>query len=160
NQEILRALGRVSGWMFRDTSRVGNQHVVYDSQILRDSYVFPAQDARTAHLGYQLAWLITPGDRDARIEAATAAEGLSVSPTMDPALERDDLTDLVTEWQDGRREGQDVSEQADAIEQILNDELRRRWQLTEKSYELMANNDRPVNGGVGQLVAQAHSEFW
>lgn len=160
NQEILRALGRVSGWMFRDTSRVGNQHVVNASQILRDSYVFPAQDARTAHLGYQLAWLTTPGDRDARIAAATAAEGLSVSPTMDPALERDDLTDLVTEWQDRRREGQDVSEQADAIAQILNDELRRRWQLTEKAYELMANNDRPVNGGVGQLVAQAHSEFW
>ncbi|HET8559494.1 MAG TPA: hypothetical protein VFL69_03160, partial [Marmoricola sp.] len=160
NQEILRALGRVAGWMFRDTSRVGNQHVVNASQILRDSYVFPAQDARTAHLGYQLAWLTTPGDREARIAAATAAEGLSVSPTMDPALERDDLTDLVTEWQDGRREGQDVSEQADAIEQILNDELRRRWQLTEKAYELMANNDRPVNGGVGPLVAQAHSEFW
>ena len=91
NQDILRALGRLAGWMFRDTSRVGNQHVVSASQALGDSYVFPAQDARTAHLGYQLAWLTTPGDRDARIAAATAAEGLTVSPTMDPSLERDEL---------------------------------------------------------------------
>ena len=37
--------------------------------------MFPAQDARTAHLGYQLAWLTTTGDRDARIAAAAAAEG-------------------------------------------------------------------------------------
>lgn len=160
NQEILRALGRVAGWMFRDTSRVGNQHVVSASQILGDSYVFPAQDARTAHLGYQLAWLTIQGDREARLAAAAQAEGLSVSPTMNPAIERDDLSDLVTEWQDGRREGQDVSEQADAIEQILNGELVRRWQLAEQAYDLMASNERPVNGGVGELVTQAHSEFW
>ena len=61
NQDILRALGRVAGWMFRDTSRIGNQHVVSASGILGDAYVFPAQDARTAHLGYQLAWLTTDG---------------------------------------------------------------------------------------------------
>ena len=73
NQEILRALGRVAGWMFRDTSRVGNQHVVSASQILGDSYVFPAQDARTAHLGYQLAWLTTQGDREARLSGRSAS---------------------------------------------------------------------------------------
>ena len=43
---------------------------------------------------------------------------------------------------------------------ILSDELLRRWKLTERAYELMANNDRPVNGGVGELVTQSHSEFW
>lgn len=160
NQDILRALGRVSGWMFRDTSRVGNQHVVSASQILNDSYVFPAQDARTAHLGFQLAWLATPGNRDTRISAATEAEGHSVSPTMDPAMERDDLSDLVGEWQLGRRKGQDVGEHELAIELILRDELRRRWELAEQAYDLMASNERPANSGVGQLVTQAHSEFW
>lgn len=160
NQEILRALGRVSGWMFRDTSRVGNQHVVSASQILGDAYVYPAQDARTAHLGYQLAWLTTAGDREARMEAAQNAEGLSVSPTMDPTLEREDLSDLVSEWQDLRRQGDDASEQASAIEGILGPELRRRWELTEQAYELMAHNDRPANSGVGELVTQAHAEFW
>lgn len=160
NQGILRALGRVAGWMFRDTSRVGNQHVVSASQLLGDSYVFPAQDSRTAHLGFQLAWLTTTGDREDRLLAAGQAENRTVSPTMDPALERDDLTEVVTEWQDRRRRGDDVSEQARQIEGILHDELLRRWKLAEQAYDLMANNDRPVNGGIGSLVTQAHSEFW
>lgn len=160
NQDILRALGRVAGWMFRDTSRVGNQHVVSASQILGDSYVFPAQDARTAHLGFQLAWLTTAGERDARLAAAADVEGHSVSPTMDPTLERDELSDLVTAWQDGRRAGTDVTDEERSIAAILREELLRRWKLVEQAYELMANNDRPVNGGVGELVTQAHSEFW
>ncbi len=160
NQDILRALGRVSGWMFRDTARVGNQHVVSASQLFGDSYVFPAQDTRTAHLGFQLAWLTTTGDRDARLAAAAEAERCTVSPTMDPTLDRERLGDLVAEWQEGRRDGKDVREPADSIAGILREELRRRWSLTEQAYELMANNDRPVNGGVGELVAKAHSEFW
>lgn len=160
NQDILRALGRVSGWMFRDTSRVGNQHVVSASQLLGDSFVFPAQDARTAHLGFQLAWLTAGGDRAVRLAAAAEAEGLTVSPTMDPSLERDDLSEVVSKWQAGRRDGGDVGEYAAEIAAILNLELLRRWKLTEDAYGLMANNDRPMNGGVGQLVNQAHSEFW
>ncbi|MGY1592258.1 hypothetical protein ACI79D_09810 [Geodermatophilus sp. SYSU D00708] len=160
NQDILRALGRVSGWMFRDTSRVGNQHVVSASQLLNESYVFPAQGARTAHLGFELAWLTPKGDRDARLAAAAEAERFTISPTMDPSLERDDLSDLVGKWQEERRDGNDVSEHADAIASILHEELLRRWELTEQAYELMANNDRPVNGGIGELVTQAHSEFW
>ena len=67
--------------------------------------MFPAQDARTAHLGYQLAWLTANGERDARIAAATAAERLTVSPTMDPSLERDELDGLVDRVATGRRDG-------------------------------------------------------
>lgn len=160
NQEILRALGRLAGWMFRDKSRAGNQHVVSASELLRDSYVFPAQDARIAHLGFQLAWLTTVGDRDARLAAAADAEGRTVSPTMDPTLERDELSELVEDWHRGRREGGDGEPQATLVAHTLADELLRRWTLTRSAYELMAHNDRPVNSGVGELVSQAHAEFW
>jgi hypothetical protein len=160
NQDILRALGRVAGWMFRDTSRVGNQHVVNASQLLGDSYVFPAQDARTAHLGFQLAWLATNGSREDRLAAAAAAEGLTMSPTMDPALERNELSDLVSRRQEVRRNGDDVARFDQDIASILHGELLRRWHLTEQAYELMASNERPVNSGLGELVAQAHAEFW
>ena len=160
NQDILRALGRVAGWMFRDTSRTGNQHVVSASRLLGDSYIFPAQDARTAHLGYQLAWLDTDGDRDAHLAAAAEAEGLTVSPTMDPSLERTDLSDLVSRWQESRRDGGDLSEHSEGIAAILHDELLRRWKLTEQAHGLMVNNARPINAGVGELVLQAHAEFW
>lgn len=160
NQEVLRALGRLAGWMFRDTSRVGNQHVVSASELLGDTYVFPAQDVRTAHLGYQLAWLTTDGDREARLAAATEAERLTVSPTMDPALDRDELDDLVSGWQEARRGGGDEATPAAAIEAILTEELRRRWQLTEQAFNLMTDNPMTVNAGIAQLVGQAHREFW
>lgn len=160
NQDILRALGRVAGWMFRDTSRAGSQHVVSASGLLNDAYTFPAQDARTAHLGYQLAWLTTTGDRDVRNAAAAEAELLTVSPTMDPALERDELSVRVDEWQARRREGEDNAEQANAIATVVEAELERRWQLTARAYELIANDARPVNAGVSDLIVQAHAEFW
>lgn len=160
NQDILRALGRVAGWMFRDTSRIGNQHVVSASGVLSDSYVFPAQDARTAHLGYQLAWLITAGDRETRSAAATAAESLPVSPTMDPSLERDTLSVLVDEWQARRRAGEDNAAQAGIIADVLESELKRRWDLTALAYSVMGDDGRPVNTGVGDLINQAHAEFW
>ena len=100
------------------------------------SYVFPAQDARTAHLGFQLAWLTTAGDRDARIAAAADAEGLTVSPTMDPALERDDAQ------RPRRARGRpavgtattSVAQDDDDRRDPLRAELRRRWKLTEQAY--------------------------
>jgi hypothetical protein len=160
NQDILRALGRVAGWMFRDTSRAGSQHVVSASGLLNAAYTFPAQDARTAHLGYQLAWLATPGDRDERSAEAARAELLTVSPTMDPSLERDELGVSVDDWQSRRREGEDTMQQADAIATAIRAELDRRWGLTAQAYEVIAQDERPVNAGVADLIKQAHAEFW
>ena len=160
NQDILRALGRVAGWMFRDTSRIGNQHVVSASGVLGDSFIFPAQEARTAHLGYQLAWLTTAGDREARIAAATTAEGLPVSPTMDPSLERDALSALVDEWQERRRAKEGNAAQAAAVADVLATELKRRWDLAARAYSVLAADERPVNAGVSDLITQGHAEFW
>lgn len=160
NQEILRALGRVAGWLFRDTSRSGSQHLVDASRALGDAYVFPAQDARTAHLGYQLAWLTTEGDRDQRTAAATLAEGLTVSPTMDPTLDRDKLEPLVDEWNKLRRSGGDLAPTATSIADLLGPEVERRWRLAESAYVLLSDDPRPVNAGVSALVVEAHQEFW
>jgi hypothetical protein len=160
NQDILRALGRLAGWMFRDSSRMGAQHTVSASKALGEAYVFPAQDARTAHLGYQLAWLATPGYRDERMAAAMRAEQLTVSPTMDPSLERDELGDVVERWQSARRAGRTCASDANTIEQCLAAELDRRWRLTVHAYELLAENDRRVNAGVEGLIKEAHAEFW
>jgi hypothetical protein len=160
NQEILRALGRLSGWMFRDVSRAGSQHVVSASGLLDENFVFPAQDTRTAHLGFQLAWIATSGDREARMQAATEAETKPVSPTLDPVLDRDRIADLVDAWQGGRRDGTDVSGQADEIEEILADELRRRWELAERAYRVIEADERPVNAGVAELLKRAQGEFY
>lgn len=160
NQEILRALGRIAGWMFRDSSRRGCQHVVSASAALNDAYVFPAQDARTAHLGYQLAWLQTEGSRDEHLAAAAAAERLTVSPTLDPAVERDSLSGLVDTWQAARRDEISDEESAASIAVTLHSELERRFRLAQNAYWLLADNERPVNTGVGPLIKEAHQEFW
>lgn len=160
NQDILRALGRASGWMFRETARKGSQHVVSASQALGDAYVFPAQDVRTAHLGYQLAWLETVGDRSQRMAAADQAELLTVSPTLDPDLDRRVLAELVEQWQSARRDGGDTSSTSAAIAETLEPELVRRWDLTKRAYSLLADNDRPVNAGVRCLIEESQAEFW
>jgi hypothetical protein len=160
NQDLLRALGRLAGWMFRDSSRRGAQHVVNASAAISDAYVLPAQDARTAHLGYQLAWLPPDGDRDSRLAAAAEAEQLTVSPTMDPNLERSELSDLVERWQVARKAEAEPGDQAPLIAAHLDVELRRRWHLTEQAYELLAADRRRVNAGVAGLVREAHEEFW
>ena len=160
NQDILQALGRLAGWMFRDCSRTGHQHVVDASRALSSAFAFPAQDARTAHLGYQLAWLTTPGERDSRMAAAMATERLTVSPTMDPSVEREELSHLVERWQAGRREGAPPADIEAGISNVLGKELERRWRLTEEAYRLLANGPIPVNPGVDALIGQAHREFW
>lgn len=159
NQEILRAFGRLAGWMFRETSRTGEQHVIDASSALNQAYVFPAQAVRTAHLGYQLGWLAS-GDRVHRMAAAAGAEALTVSPTLDPALERKPLGDLVDAWNEGRRADADVSSLADEIGAQLSPELERRWKLAEAAYRYLAGCGRPVNHGVAGLVDEARDEFW
>jgi len=159
-RETLNALGRFSGWLFRDSFRKGNQHLVNASEAIREAFVFPAQDVRQAHLGYQLAWLRTNGDREARMRAASVAEAFPVSPTMDPTHERDALADLVESYQRRRREERTTGKQRSAIAAVLREELERRWRLTDEAYNLLRLGERTQNAGVGQLVKDSMKEFW
>lgn len=160
NNDILRAFGRLTGWLFRESTRVGHQHVVDASEALAEAFTFPAQNVRTAHLGYELAWLRTQGDRSARLDAAAEAEGLPISPTMDPRLERDKLEPLVARWGVARREGGRDELAERLIADLLTEELLRRWQLTSDAFFVLAADPRGVNPGVGALVDGAHNEFW
>jgi hypothetical protein len=160
NNDLLKAFGRLAGWLFRESTRAGHQHIIDASAALSEAFVFPAQPVRTAHLGYQLAWLQASGDRAARLDAASAAEALPVSPTMDPRLEEDELEVRVARWQKARRDGIADDSTASEIEAILREELLRRWQLTSDAYALLADEDRPVNPGVDALIDDAHTEFW
>lgn len=157
---ILNALGRVAGWLFRDSVRRGCQHLVDASGALREAYAFPAQDARQAHLGYLLAWLHTPGERDVRMAEAARAERYPVSPTMDPALERGSLEGPLERRRDHIRNGTSAAEEEDEIERIVHGELRRRWTLCSQAYETLAADGREVNDGVTSLVHSALNEFY
>ncbi|GIK78442.1 MAG: hypothetical protein BroJett022_21320 [Actinomycetes bacterium] len=160
NVDLLNALGRLAGWLFRDSNRSGSQHVIDASKALREAYAFPAQDARQAHLGYLLGWLLTDGDRPTRMAAAEVAEAFPVSPTMDPNLERDELDGPLAKRRDLLREGADVDSVEAEIAAVLIAELKRRWRLCEQAYDVLANSDRPTNPGVDELVRVALGEFY
>jgi len=160
NNELLRALGRIAGWLFRESTRIGHQHIIDASVALAEAFAFPAQTVRLAHLGYQLAWLETEGGREDRITASSDAELLTVSPTMDPQLEEDELEGRVGRWQSARREGRDDSAVAAEIATVLGEELRRRWELTANAHALLEGDARDINPGVADLVDEAHGEFW
>jgi len=91
----LRMLGRMALHLFLESRRPGQQIVVNSSSALQSAYDFPCEDARQAHLGLLIAWLNNRGDRDHGLEAALLAEQRSISTALDPAIERDVLSDLV-----------------------------------------------------------------
>ena len=158
--ETLNALGRLSGWLFRESSRRGSQHLIDASAALREAFAFPAQDARQAHLGYLLAWLTTTGDRTARLAAAEVAESSAVSPTMNPALERDALAEPLERRRKIQREGRSAAAEETEISEVLADELSRRWELCCAAYDLLAADSRDTNPGVADLITESLKEFY
>jgi hypothetical protein len=129
---------------------------------LRESYTFPAQDVRQGHLGFLLAWLEQSGDRETRNRAAMDAETEAIATTLDPVVERDETERLVSQWQEARTASDDnaVHYAADAIHQVLNRELRRRWSLTEKTIGVLRSDPRRINSGVETLVREGLKEQW
>lgn len=162
NRQALNALGRTCGWLFRESERAGQQHVVVAARALADAYVFPCDDVRQAHLGFLLAWLETPGDRDERLAAAEQEERRSVSITLDPALDRDGLVDLVESYNRARRAGSAGEREAskEAVAAVLQDELRRRFDLAVRARDVLLRDHRPVNSFVPELLRDSLAEQW
>ena len=162
DREVLNALGRTCGWLFRESERVGQQHVVVAARALADAYVFPCDDLRQAHLDFLLAWLETPGDRDDRLAAAGDEERRSVSITLDPALDREGLVELVGTFNDSRRAGRArEQEQAErAIASVLEGELRRRFDLSVRARAVLLGDSRPENPFVAELAQDSLAERW
>ena len=161
-QELLTALGRACGWLFREAQRPGQQHVVVATRALTESFTFPAQNVRQQHLGYLLAWLDPEGDRDARTQAATDAERLSVSTSLDPVLERDKTERLVARWGRVRQLGEEdlTASTAAKLHRVLEAELTRRFALTEEAIDQLRQDGRRPNSGIATLVQEALKEQW
>jgi hypothetical protein len=156
----LNALGRLTGWLFREHDRPGQMTVIAATEALRTAYVFPAEDVRQAHLGYLLAWLETAGKREKRLAAAQEAEEHSISTSLDPAVERDVLEPLVTTWNDQRLASR-IRERAKAdIEATIAKELRQRFALVEHAILHLRKNGPRENRGVAKLADASLEEHW
>ncbi len=157
--KVLNALGRAANWLFEESTRPGQWSCIDASRALRDAYAFPCEDVRQAHTGYLLAWLETRGDFNKRLAAASEAELLSVSTSLDPKLERDTLADLVEKHNAERRAGRTAAAKkcADAIHTHLEPELRRRFEVAVRAHDVLLADRRKANSGLEQLGEEAQS---
>lgn len=160
--EILRALGRACGWIFREAQRPGQVLTMVATEALRESFTFPSDDTRQGHLGYLLAWLATRGGRSTRMAAADEAERQAISTSLDPTFERENLDDLVAAYNDARRAASQkrMERAAEQIHETLEPELVRRFKLTEQTITILRSDPRRQNAGAGQLIALAQEEHW
>lgn len=161
-RDRLNALGRACGWLFREAQRPGQQSVVVATTALRQEFTFPAEDTRQGHLGYLLAWLEAEGDRATRLDAALAAERLTIATSLDPSLERTALEPLVESWALAHRsDDEEGMRRADhAVKELLAPELERRWRRTEEALRVFRGDARRLNRGVGRLVEESVTEQW
>lgn len=158
----LNAIGRLAGWLFREAQRPGQVSVMTATEALRSCYSFPSSNVRQSHLGYLLAWLSTGGNRERRLKAATEAEQRSISMTLDPALERDRLDELLDKWNKAQRADDErtMSKKANDIRKVLEPELVHRFELVEQSIEAIHKDKRRVNAGVPKLEKESRHEHW
>ncbi len=157
----LRAVGRLSGWLFREAHRPGQQTVMVATDVLKSMFVFPSDPVREAHLGYLLAWLSTKGKRSTRMEAAKLAESRSIATTLNPAVERDHLDPLVEKWNDAKEKQPRVASKVRRkISEVLVPELERRFKLTVQARQVLIDSEQDTNAGVCVLRNESRTEHW
>lgn len=155
----LRALGRLSGFLFREAARPGQATIIDASAALREAFTFPADDLRQQHLGLLLAMLADYENEEDRAAAEEAAERHSISASLDPAIERDELERAVDGYNVARREDErkTMSSCERSIEAVLKREVQRRLALTVSAAAILKSDPRPVNRGATEL-AQASTK--
>jgi hypothetical protein len=127
--------------------------VVVATDALRESFVFPAQDTRQGHLGFLLAWLGAVKDRAARMAAAEEAERATVATSLDPEFEREVLAPRVEAFNAAReKDAAALARAADEIRRPLEEELTRRFRLTERARDTLRRDTRRPNRGLKELI--------
>ena len=159
--EVLRSFGQLANCLYVEAQRPGQQTVVVASQALTTVYDFPSSSMRQSHIGHLLGWLGREKTRETRLRVARDAEKRSVSATLDPDFERENLVSLVEEWNEPPREERlkRGGRAATAIAGVLGGELRHRFDLTTAALQVVRSDSRPVNPGVADLVRIGTDKF-
>jgi hypothetical protein len=160
--ELLQALSRACGWLFREAQRPGQMITMVATQVLSEAHTYPSDSIRQGHLGFLLAWLNTKGSRDARMAAAEEAERQSISTSLDPPFERDDLAPDVEAYNEARKDDDRprIERSERRIRKMLTEELLRRWSLTEEAVRAIQSDRRRENRGIQRLVAASLDEHY
>ena len=156
----LTVFARLSGWLFRESTRLGQQAVVDASKLFRESYVFPTDSSSLGHLGACLEWFSEYSDlKEARLAVRKAAE-LRDSPTLDPELDNKIFAPLIQRRADRAAEGKETDSIDLQIAHNLAPEVLRRWELVRRAYRVISNDTREVNPGVHELTSSTLQSFY
>jgi len=153
---MLRILGRMAGYLFREAGRAGESTIVDGSAALREAFTFPADDLRQQHLGFLIALLEPNLHRGVRMQRAEEAERLSVSTSLDPDFERDRLEPVVERYNSARRsDPTSAARHEEAITALLAREVERRLDLTLEAVRVLEGDAREMNAGAVRLAHES-----
>ncbi len=156
----LTAFARLSGWLFRESSRLGQQAVVDASALFRNSFVFPADSSSLGHLGTCIKWFDQHEDLKSARLAVREATLLRDSPTLDPELDNKIFSPLLEKRSKLQEESKSVGAIDTQIAEALAPEVIRRWELISKSFSIFQNDTREINPGVRDLVKDTFESFY
>lgn len=155
----LRGLARFCNWVFQESQRPGQTTVVLATQALKESFFFPADNLRQAHLGFLLSWLRDDIDSEERFRLAQEEEKIPISATLAPEVEKDFLEKPVSIY--GRHDTPaDTKKWASSnIAKVITKELETRVSLVERTYHLLLDDERDFNPGLDSLRKESKSDF-
>jgi hypothetical protein len=156
----ITVFARLSGWLFRESTRLGQQVIIDTAKLFRESYVFPADAASLGHLGTCLKWFDEHEDLNSARFAVREATLLRDSPTLDPELDSKIFAPLIDKRNKLNEESKDTSKVDKQIHENLAAEVTRRWELVKSSYEVFQNDSRDINPGVIDLASATSESFY
>jgi hypothetical protein len=159
-RELLNALGRAAGWLFREAHRPGQTAVAVATNVLTEAYTFPTETIRQGHLGFLLAWLTTTGGREARMRAAEKVERDSISTSLNPDFESKPLEPALAVFNEARaaKRAPDEQRAREKIHGLLKPDLVRRFTLTCEAIDVLGRDRRRENAGLDVLEKATRDE--
>ena len=161
DDSILGQLSRFCGWLFRERAMPGQQIFFDATEAVKQAFVFPTDDYSLTHLGAQEAWLNRRGSYESRLtdarESAKAWQGITLNTEIE-----EELSDLLAAYRDEEKmnPGTEKSQKyASRVREILEGELRRRWDNAVRAFEVLKSDPRGENIGLPRLVEDSLRRF-
>jgi len=155
----LTVFARLSGWLFRESSQMGQQMIVDAAALMKNMYVFPADNIGISNLTNANAWFDVGAELNDKRLAVRSAGDVRVSPTLDPNIDSKTLSPLVEARGVALKDGKSTKVFEDKIREVLVSELQTRWTALLKSYKILLDDPRPENSGVDFLVHRSKLNF-
>lgn len=156
----LNRVGKLFNCLFLQSTFPAQMTALTATDALRSLFIFPATPARQGHLGFLIEWLNEHGSRTARLNAASNAEERAVSTSIDGQFERRILQPLLRRYIESNRTDSSVAAQ---IRSFVEEEARKRWEITVGALRIIRRDPRPINSGVSKVKSlgrQSWSRLW